>query len=58
VALDMANPFLETKHGNKYVLLAINHYSKWCEGKAMVDHDVKMAAKFLEHKVIYRFGVL
>lgn len=22
----------------------------------MVDHDVEMAAKFLEHEVIYRFG--
>jgi hypothetical protein len=54
----MANPFPETKHGNIYVLLAINHYSKWCEARAMVDHDVEMAAKFLEHKAIYKFGVL
>ncbi len=23
----------------------------------MVDHDVEMAAKFLEHEVIYKFGV-
>jgi len=54
----MANPFPETKHGNIYVLLAINHYSKWCEARAMADHDVEMAAKFLEHKAIYKFGVL
>jgi hypothetical protein len=46
----MANPILKTKHGNKYVLVAINHYSKWCEARAMVDDDVEMVAKFLEHE--------
>jgi hypothetical protein len=45
----MANPFPKTKHDNKYVLVVINHYSKWCEARAMVDHDVEMVAKFLEH---------
>ncbi len=28
VALDTAGPLLETKSGNKYILVAINHYSK------------------------------
>jgi hypothetical protein len=56
VPFDAAIPFPKTKHGNIYVLVAINHYSKWCEARAMVDHDVEMAAKFLEHEVIYRFG--
>jgi hypothetical protein len=57
VAFDTANPFPKTKHGNIYVLVVINHYSKWCEARTMVDHDVEMAAKFLEHEVIYKFGV-
>jgi hypothetical protein len=31
VAMDIARPLLKTTNGNKYVLVAINHYSKWCE---------------------------
>jgi len=45
------------KHGNKYVLLVIDHYSKWCEAKSIVDHDAKTIARFLEDGAICRFGV-
>jgi hypothetical protein len=31
IALDMAGHLPETKNGNKYILVAIDHYSKWCE---------------------------
>jgi hypothetical protein len=34
--------------------VAIDHYSKWCEIKAMMDRDVKIIAKVLESEVIYR----
>jgi hypothetical protein len=57
VALDTAGPLPETKSGNKYILVAIDHYSKWCETKAVADHGVKMAAKFLEDEIICRIGV-
>ncbi len=57
VALDTAGPLPETKSGNKYILVAIDHYSKWCEAKAVVDHGAKTATKFLEDDMIYRYGV-
>jgi hypothetical protein len=57
VALDTAGPLLETKLGNKYILVAIDHYSKWCEAKAVADHGAKTTAKFLEDDVIFRYGV-
>jgi hypothetical protein len=31
VVFDIVGPLLETTNGNKYVLVAIDHYSKWCE---------------------------
>ncbi len=57
VALDTAWPLLETKSGNKYILVAVDHYSKWCKAKAVADHGAKTAAKFLEDDVICRYGV-
>jgi hypothetical protein len=57
IALDIIGPFPKTKHSNRYGLVAIDHYSKWCEVKAVMNHDAKIATKFLESEVICRFGV-
>ncbi len=57
VAMDTAGPLPETKLGNKYILVAIDHYSKWCEAKAVVDHGAKTTARFLEDDIICRYGV-
>ncbi len=57
VALDIAGPLPETKTGNKYILVVVDHYSKWCEVRAVADHGAKTAAKFLEDDVICRYGV-
>jgi hypothetical protein len=57
VALDTVGPLPETRSGNKYILVAIDHYSKWCEAKAVADHGAKTATRFLEDDLICRFGV-
>jgi len=57
VVMDTTGPLPETRSGNKYILVAIDHYSKWCEAKAVVDHGAKMAARFLEDDIIYMYGV-
>ncbi len=57
IAMDIAGPLPETKSSNKYILVAIDHYSKWCEAKAIVDHGAKIAAKFLEDDIVCRYGV-
>ncbi len=50
-------PFPETKNGNRYALVAIDHYSKWLESRPIKDHDVATATRFLEEKIICRFGL-
>jgi transposase-like protein len=57
VALDTAGPLPETKNGNKYALVAVDHYSKWCEAGPIKDHDVAIATRFMEKEIICRFGV-
>jgi len=55
--LDTIRPLFETKSGNKYILVIVDHYSKWCEVKAMANHGAKKTTKFLEDDVICRYGV-
>jgi transposase InsO family protein len=57
VALDTTGLLLETKSCNKYILVAIDHYSKWCEARAVLDHGAKTTARFLEDDFICRYGV-
>ncbi len=57
VAMDTTGPLPETKSGNKYILVAVDHYSKWCEARAVADHGARTAAKFLEDDLICRYGV-
>jgi transposase InsO family protein len=57
VALDTVRPLPETKSGNRYILVAIDLYSKWCEAKAVANHGAKTAARFLEDEIICRYGV-
>jgi hypothetical protein len=57
ITLDTARPVPETKSGNRYILVSIDHYSKWCEAKAISNHSAKTAARFLEDDIICRYGV-
>jgi len=52
VALDIVGPLPKTKDGNKYALVAIDRYSKWCKARPTRDHVVA-----LEEEIICRFGV-
>jgi hypothetical protein len=48
IALETTRPLFETIDGNKYVIAAIDHYSKCCEAQLIKEHDVFIATKFLE----------
>jgi len=57
IALDTAGPLPETNEGNKYILIAIDHYFKCCKTKAIADHTIANATRFLKKYIIYRYGV-
>jgi hypothetical protein len=58
MALHIIESLPKTYNGNRYILVAIDHYFKWSEAKAVVDHDAKNIARFLEDEIICRFGLL
>ncbi len=37
--------------------MAIDHYSKWNEAKAVLDHGAKTATKFFKDEIICKYGV-
>ncbi len=57
VIINTIGPLLEASSGNKYVLVAIDHYSKRCEARLVREHDKVIVAKFLEDEIICQFGV-
>ncbi len=57
MALNIAERFLQTNSGNKYIFVAIDHYLIWVEAKAIVEHETKIPARFLENGILSKFGV-
>ncbi len=43
----------ETNNGNMSILIAIDHYSKWVEAKAINEHEAWIVAKFLEDDITF-----
>jgi hypothetical protein len=57
IALYTVGPLPKTTNGNKYILVAIDHYSKWCEAKAILDHTTIVTTRFLKKEIICRYKV-
>nr|GEV64430.1 reverse transcriptase domain-containing protein [Tanacetum cinerariifolium] len=52
--IDFMGPFLSSR-GNKYILVAVNYFSKWVEAKALPTNDAQVVCKFLK-SLFSRFG--
>ena len=56
--LDILGPFLRATGNRRFVLVAVDYFTKWAEAKALAniwDFDVK---KFVWKNIVTRFGVL
>jgi hypothetical protein len=58
ITFDFVGPLQKTIDGNKYIFLAIDHYSKLCESKVIFDHTTTITTKSLEEEIICRYKVL
>nr|GEV25488.1 reverse transcriptase domain-containing protein [Tanacetum cinerariifolium] len=52
--IDFVGPFSSSR-GNKYLLVAVNYFSKWVEAKALPTNDARVVCKFLK-SLFSRFG--
>ena len=55
-SLDFAGPLVVTPHGAKYVLVTMEHSSKWTELVALPKNSTELAATAFLDRVLARFG--
>jgi hypothetical protein len=55
--LDTIGPLPNTSSRNKYIIVAIEHYSKCREAKRVFDRIGVIVMKFLVGEIIYHYGV-
>ena len=58
VGTDFMGPFKRSRSGNQYIILAIDHFTKFVEGAATVSFDAPTTAGFLFNNVICRYGMI
>ncbi len=56
VALDISGPWPMSKSGNKYILVAVDHFTKWAEAWPIPDQEAKTVARVLVDQFISRHG--
>ena len=48
---------LASSGNHKYIIMAIDYFTKWAEAMPTYDNTSKIAARFLFNHVIARFGI-
>jgi transposase InsO family protein len=57
VGIDVMGPLNVTPTGKRYIVLAIDHFTKYIEARALEDADAQSIAVFIHDDIICRHGV-
>jgi transposase InsO family protein len=57
VAIDIAGPFPQSDRGNRYLLIAIDYFTKWPEVYPIPNQEALTVADALVTNIFCRFGV-
>ena len=56
LSIDILGPLIETPRGNRYILVATCHFSKWVEIFPLPDQTAVTCARVLLNEVFARYG--
>ena len=56
LAVDIMGPLTRTRHGNEYIMVVGDYFSKWVEAFAIPDHTAQTVADKLVIEVLLRYG--
>jgi hypothetical protein len=57
IGIDIKGPLPITSNGNRYILVAMDYFTKWPEAKAIPNTKAETVAKFIYEEIICRHGV-
>jgi hypothetical protein len=56
IGIDFVGPLPITESGNRYIIVAMDYFTKWPEAKAVKVDNAKEVAKFIYEEIICRHG--
>ena len=56
INIDVTGPMTTTKSGNRYIIVCIDHFSKYVEAIATSSYTAEITAKFILNRIVYRYG--
>ena len=58
IEIDIVGPLTITKKENRYIVTAIDYFTKWPIAKAIKEATAKTISKFIYEKIICKYGCL
>ena len=56
IGIDFVGPLPRTKKGNRYIIVAMDYFTKWPEAEAVKEASAKETAEFIMDNIICRHG--
>jgi hypothetical protein len=57
IAIDVVGPFPKSSQGNRYLLVAMDYFTKWLEAYAIPNQEASTIAKALVTNFFCRFSI-
>ena len=57
VEMDILGPFPKSTNNNIYILVVVDHFTKWCEAYAMPNQEATTVATILVNEFFFRFAL-
>ena len=56
IGIDVVGPLPETTNGNKYIVVAMDYFTKWPEARALKEANAREISRFIYEDIICRHG--